>query len=77
MVKVMRDKKTQRIQMELSKASVERLKSLKETTEAASYAEVTKNAYRLYSRMVHLHDEGNEFLIRNKNGELERIELFY
>jgi Arc/MetJ-type ribon-helix-helix transcriptional regulator len=38
--------KTTRVQLELPEPSMERLKALKDKTEAASYAEVIKNSLR-------------------------------
>lgn len=73
----MKEKETTRVQIELPPASMERLKELKEKTEAASYAEVTKNAFKLYERMIGLVEEGNSFMIRDKSGKVKDIELLY
>jgi hypothetical protein len=72
----MSDKKTTRVQMDLPETSLQRLKVLKDKTEAASYAEVTKNAYRLYERMVGYAENGYTFLVRDPEGNLERLEIF-
>jgi hypothetical protein len=44
--------KTTRVQLELREPSMERLKALKDTTEAASYPEVIKNSLRLYEAPI-------------------------
>ncbi|OYV16998.1 MAG: hypothetical protein CG439_1877 [Methylococcaceae bacterium NSP1-2] len=62
--------------MELPEASIERLKNLKEKTEAVSYAEVTKNAYRLYERIIELSDSGYTFCLKDDTGNIKEIELF-
>lgn len=69
-------KPTKRVQMEMPEASYERLAWLKEKTEAASYAEVTKNAYRLYAKMIQLAEAGDELYRKDANGNLTRLDLF-
>lgn len=56
-----------RIQMDLPPRSVERLKQLQELTEAASYAEVMRNALRLYEALILETQKGHELLIRRGN----------
>lgn len=55
---------TKRVQMDLPPKSVERLKRLQELTEAASYAEVMRNALRLYEALIIEAENGNEVLIK-------------
>jgi hypothetical protein len=55
---------TTRVQLELPPRSFERLKRVKETTEAASYAEVFKNAIRLYEAMIKESQGGAKFFIK-------------
>jgi hypothetical protein len=43
---------------------MERLKALKDKTEAASYAEVIKNALRLYEALIGEAEAGQEVLIK-------------
>jgi len=62
--------------MELPASSITRLKELKEKTEAASYAEVTKNAYRLYERMIQYSEGGYTFLLRDPDGNTKTLEIF-
>lgn len=57
-----------RIQMDLPPRSVERLKRLQQLTEAVSYAEVMRNALRLYEALIVEVENGNEVLI--KRGEV-------
>jgi hypothetical protein len=56
------------VQLELPGASFERLKQLQERTEAASYAEVVRNALRLYEALVKEADAGNDVIIRQRSG---------
>jgi hypothetical protein len=69
-------RETTRVQFELPPASMERLKVLKDKTEANSYAEVTKNAFKLYERMIELAESGHTFLLRDKKGQTRELELF-
>jgi hypothetical protein len=69
-------KETTRVQFELPPSSIERLKALKDKTEAASYAEVTKNAFKVYERMIDLAESGHTLLIQDKQGETKVLELF-
>lgn len=71
----MRD--TTRVQIELPQASMERLKALKEKTEASSYAEVTKNAFRLYERIIELAESGHTLLVRDAKGNTKEIQLLF
>ena len=60
---------TTRVQLELPETSFERLNRLKDKTEASSYAEVLKNALRLYEALVLEAEAGNEISIKQKSGE--------
>lgn len=71
-----KEKETTRVQIELPPSSMERLKALKDKTEASSYAEVTKNAFKLYERMIELAESGHVFFVRDKNGKTRDLELF-
>ena len=55
---------TRRIQMDMPAKSVERLERLRDVTEAASYAEVMRNALRLYEALIKEADAGHEILIK-------------
>jgi hypothetical protein len=61
-------KKTTRVQLELPQSSYERLKQLQERTEATSYAEVIRNALRLYEGLLKEADAGNDVVVRQANG---------
>jgi Arc/MetJ-type ribon-helix-helix transcriptional regulator len=63
------EKKTTRVQLELPESSMERLKTLREKTEAASYAEVIKNSLRLYEALIKETEGGNQLFIKDKDGE--------
>jgi hypothetical protein len=56
------------VQLELPQASFERLKQLQERTEAASAAEVVRNALRLYEALLKEADAGNDVVVRQANG---------
>jgi hypothetical protein len=64
-----------RIQMDMPETSIIRLKRLQEVTEAASYAEVMKNALRLYEAMIQEVDGGADILIR-RGDEIEKLAIF-
>lgn len=68
--------KTTRVQMELPQLSLDRLKKLREKTEASSYAEVTKRAYQIYESLVEYAENGVTFSIRDKDGNVRDLEMF-
>ena len=70
-------KSTTRLQIELPKASMERLRALKDKTEAVSYAEVVRDAFKLYERMIEYAEAGSAILVRDKEGNVREIEIFY
>lgn len=72
----MAERTTTRVQLELPETSMSRLRVLRDKTEAASYAEVLKNALRLYEALVKEAEEGNELVIRRKNGEQAEYKVF-
>lgn len=65
--------KTTRVQMDLSVSSMQRLRSLKDETEATSYAEVTKEAYRLLDRLLEFRKQGYKILLEDKQGKQKEI----
>jgi len=67
-MKIIANKVTERVQPELPQASFDRLKKLKDKTEAASYAEVIKNALRLYEALIAEAEAGNNVCIRHADG---------
>jgi Arc/MetJ-type ribon-helix-helix transcriptional regulator len=62
------EKKTTRVQLELPENSMERLKALREKTEASSYAEVIKNSLRLYEALIKEAEGGNQVYVKGKDG---------
>jgi len=64
-----------RIQMDMPPRSVERLKRLQEITEATSYAEVMRNALRLYEAMIDEVEAGHEIMIR-REGVVSPLPVF-
>ena len=62
-------KRIHRLQLELPMASFERLKRMRDKTEAASYIEVLKNALRLYEALVDEAEAGNTVCIKQKDGD--------
>jgi hypothetical protein len=47
---------------------MERLRALREKTEAASYAEVIKNSLRLYEALIKEAEDGNQVLVQDRKG---------
>ena len=66
-----------RVQLRISPPrAMERLNTLKAKTEASSYAEVVKNALRLYEALIEEDEAGKQFLIRDKDGVVSPFRLF-
>jgi len=59
---------TERLHIALTPRMMERLEYLKEKTEAASAAEVIRNAMRLYDTLIQEIEDGNEIFVRTKDG---------
>ncbi|MBG6119350.1 MULTISPECIES: hypothetical protein [unclassified Sphingobium] len=66
---------TRRIQMDMPPKSVERLERLRDITEAASYAEVMRNALRLYEAMIEEVEAGNEIFVK-RDGVVAPLAVF-
>ena len=62
--------------MDLPERSFERLKALKAKTEAVSYAEVLKNALKIYEAIIQEIDSGNEIMIKQKDGQIFPYKVF-
>ena len=71
-----RERATTRVQLELPPQAMERLQRLKEKTEAASYAEVIRNALRLLEALVDEHEKGAEFALKRPDGETVAYKIF-
>lgn len=54
----------------------ERLEEIKLETDKSSLSEVFRQALLFYSLAFEEHKKGSDFLIRNKNGEIERLRMF-
>lgn len=67
----------ERINLSLSPRAYEQLDYLREKTEASSYTEVFRNAIRLYDALIQEAEKGNEFLVRDKEGNLTSYKIFY
>ena len=65
-----------RVQLDFPPRAMERLNTLKAKTEATSYAEVVKNALRLYEALIEEDESGKQFLTRDKNGVVSPFRLF-
>jgi hypothetical protein len=65
-----------RVQFDLPPRSMDRLNALKRKTEASSYAEVVKNALRLYEALIEETDAGKQFLVRDAAGVVSPFRLF-
>jgi len=65
-----------RVQFDLGPRSVDRLNALKLKTDASSYAEVVKNALRLYEALIEETEGGKQFLVRDENGVVSPYRLF-
>ena len=70
------ERTTTRVQLEMPPQAMERLQRLKEKTEAASYAEVIRNALRVFEALVQEHEAGAEFQLRRANGETVAYKIF-
>jgi len=65
-----------RVQLDLSARAMVQLAELKEKTDAASYAEVFKNAMKLYDGIITEIESGATFLIRDKDGKVSEFRMF-
>ena len=70
------ERATTRVQLEMPPQAMERLQRLKEKTEAASYAEVIRNALRLFEALVDEHEKGSEFALKRPSGETLAYKIF-
>jgi hypothetical protein len=67
---------TTRVQLEMPPQAMDRLQRLKDRTEAASYAEVIRNALRVFEALVDEHEKGAEFSLKRANGETVAYRIF-
>lgn len=62
--------------MDMPPKSVARLRHLQNVTEASSYAEVVRNALRLYEALIDEAESGSEFLIQREDGVPVKFPIF-
>jgi len=67
---------TTRVQLEMPPQAMERLQRLKDRTEAASYAEVIRNALRLFEALVEEYEKGSEFSLKRADGDTVAYKIF-
>ena len=70
------ERATTRVQLEMPPQAMERLQKLKDRTEAASYAEVIRNALRVFEALAEEHDKGSEFLLKRSDGQTVAYRIF-
>ena len=70
------ERATTRVQLEMPPQAMERLQKMKDRTEAASYAEVIRNALRLFEALVDEHEKGSEFSLKRADGEIVQYKIF-
>ncbi len=70
------ERSTTREQLEMPPQAMERLQRLKEKTEAASYAEVIRNALRVFEALVQEHEQGSEFSLKRASGDTVAYRIF-
>ena len=70
------ERTTTRVQLEMPPQAMVRLQKMKDHTEAASYAEVIRNALRLFEALVDEHEKGSDFFLKRADGEIIRYKIF-
>ncbi|HKU55029.1 MAG TPA: hypothetical protein VJP60_06675 [Rhizomicrobium sp.] len=70
------ERATTRVQLEMPPQAMVRLQKMKDRTEAASYAEVIRNALRLFEALVEEHEKGAEFSLKRADGEVVQYKIF-
>ena len=68
---------SRRIQFEFSVEAHNRLSRLKEETDASSYAELVRNAIRVYEWVVEQEKEGNSIGIFKDGKPLKEVKFLY
>lgn len=53
-----------------------RLEEIKDETDAGTMSELFRNALKFYMLAYEEHKKESDLLIRNKNGEVERLRMF-
>ena len=70
------ERATTRVQLEMPPQAMVRLQKMKDHTEAASYAEVIRNALRVFEALVDEHEKGSDFFLKRTNGEIVNYKIF-
>jgi hypothetical protein len=70
------ERATTRVQLEMPPQAMVRLQRLKEQTEAASYAEIIRNALRVFEALLDEHEKGSAFQVKRKDGETVEYKVF-
>ena len=65
-----------RVQLDFAPKAMRLLTELKTKTEAGSYAEVIRNALKLYDGVITEVENGSKFLIVDKNGVVVPFKIF-
>lgn len=65
-----------RVQFDLPPRSMKILTELKDKTDATSYAEVFKNALKLYDGIISEVEKGKQFLVRDASGNMTEFKMF-
>jgi hypothetical protein len=65
-----------RVQFDPPARSMALLTELKEKTDAASHAEVFKNALKAYDGLITEVERGGEFLLRDRDGNIAAFRMF-
>jgi len=68
--------KKNRVQLDFAPKAMERLSALKARTESMSYAEVVKNALRIYEALIEETESGKQLLTRDADGVIAPFRLF-
>ncbi len=71
------ERDTTRVQLDMPPRSMDRLRALKDKTEAASYAEVLRNALRFYEFLVEEAEQGKVVVTEDKDGGGRRTVLVH
>jgi hypothetical protein len=70
------DSKPVRVQLELTPRSHQRLQAMRDRTEAASYADVVRQALRLYEYLVGIAERGASFHVKDGDQPAREVQLF-
>lgn len=65
-----------RVQIDLAPQSHDRLKRLKDVTEASSYTDVLKDALRIYEFLIEADERGERIILLDKNDNRTDVRLF-